>query len=43
MSRELETKLGELVIAGTSQVLAREVDATAHADIVASLKQSLRS
>lgn len=43
MCRELEAKVGELVIAGASKVLAREVDIGVHVDIVDSLKQNLRS
>ena len=42
MCRELEHKVGELAVAGASKILAREVDASTHADIVESLKQSMR-
>lgn len=41
MCRELEQKVGELALAGASQILAREVDEKAHADIVDSLRKSL--
>lgn len=41
MSRELQQKVGALALAGASRILAREVDAKAHEDIVESLKQKL--
>ena len=43
MSRELQQKVGELALAGAAQILAREVDAKAHDDIVESLKSKLSS
>ena len=41
MQRELQSKLGDLVVAGATQVLGREVDAAAHNDIIESLKKSV--
>lgn len=43
MRRELEQKVGELALAGATQILAREVDEKAHADIIDSLQKSMRS
>lgn len=43
MCRELQQRVGELAVAGASQILAREVDAKAHDDIVESLKKKLSS
>ena len=43
MRRELEQKVGELALAGATQILAREVDAKTHADIIDSLQKSMRS
>lgn len=40
--RELEQKVGELALSGAEQILAREVDAAAHAGIVESLKKQMR-
>ena len=42
MQRELQNKLGELVVAGASKVLDREVDASAHAAMIESLKGKLQ-
>ena len=39
MQREMEGRLGTLIIAGTEHVLRREVDAGAHQDIVESMKK----
>jgi F-type H+-transporting ATPase subunit b len=39
MRREMESKLGGLIIAGASQILQREVDDKAHQDIVDTLKK----
>jgi F-type H+-transporting ATPase subunit b len=39
MRRELQNKVGELALAGATQILRREVDARAHQDIVSALKQ----
>ena len=41
MQREMEQRLGGLVIAGAAQILQREVDEKSHADIVESLKKGL--
>lgn len=41
MQREMEQKLGGLVIVGATQILQREVDAKAHQDIIESLKKGL--
>lgn len=41
MRQELEQKLGDLVITGTSHILQREVDGAAHRDIIDSLKKTL--
>ena len=43
MHRETEQKVGALVIDGASQILGREVDAAAHADIVAALQKRMQS
>lgn len=43
MCRELEHKVGELAMAGAAKILAREVDAKTHTDIVDSLKNSMQS
>ena len=43
MSRELQEKVGELAVAGASRILAREVDAKTHTEIIESLKQKLSS
>ena len=40
MQREMQEKLGELVVSGATQILRREVDAKAHQDIVDSLKKA---
>lgn len=40
MQREMEEKLGALIIAGAEKVLRREVDANAHRDIVDSMKKA---
>ena len=40
MQREMEEKLGALIIAGAEKVLRREVDAKAHSDIVDSMKKA---
>ena len=37
----LRDQLGDLVVAGASKILQREVDAKAHADLIASIKQQL--
>jgi F-type H+-transporting ATPase subunit b len=37
----LRDQLGDLVVAGASKILRREVDAKAHADLIASIKQQL--
>lgn len=41
MRRELQNKLGELVVVGAARVLDREVDPAAHAGMVDSLKRQL--
>ncbi len=41
MNREMQGKLGDLVIAGASQILQREVDAKLHNDIIDSLKKDI--
>lgn len=40
MNREIEDKIGGLVVAGASQILQREVDAKLHNDIIESLKKT---
>lgn len=37
----LRDQLGDLVVAGASKILQREVDAKAHADLIAAIKQQL--
>jgi F-type H+-transporting ATPase subunit b len=37
----LRDQLGDLVVAGATKILQREVDAKAHADLIASIKQQL--
>lgn len=37
----LRDQLGDLVVAGASQILKREVDAKAHADLIATIRQEL--
>ncbi|MBK7742280.1 MAG: F0F1 ATP synthase subunit B [Betaproteobacteria bacterium] len=37
----LRDQLGDLVVAGASKILQREVDAKAHADLIAAIKQPL--
>lgn len=41
LQRELQEKLGALVIAGTEQILRREVDAAAHRDIIDTMKKAV--
>lgn len=41
MQRDMRQKLGGLVVAGATQILRREVDASAHQDILDGLKKSL--
>ena len=43
MRRELQGQVGALALDGASRILAREVDAKAHDDIVESLKKKLSS
>ena len=41
LQRELQEKLGALVIAGTEQILRREVDSNAHRDIIDAMKKAV--
>ena len=41
MRRELQTRLGELAVAGAARIVGREVDPAAHAGMVDSLKKEL--
>lgn len=43
MVRELQERVGELAVAGASRILAREVDAKAHDEILDGLKKKLSS